>query len=118
MRERIVRMNLNRQRFFGEQQFEQQSRVWRFHIRALKPKFADRDAVRLDIAPGQEIGAPPGFAHNSRAGMFDRHDVLLFVAGSDQMRPDRKMAASLNSLIEWLTLGSPGSRRVWKTDQE
>ena len=33
MRERIVRMDLNGQRLFGEQQLEQQSRVWRITIR-------------------------------------------------------------------------------------
>src|SRR4029077_8485432 len=80
MRERIVRMNLNRQRLFGEQQLEQQPWVWRFQIGALKPELADRDAVRLNIAPWQEVGAPPGFAHNSRAGMLDRHDVLQYGA--------------------------------------
>ena len=80
MREGIVGMNLNGQRLFGEQQLEQQGRVWRVDIGALKPEFADRDTVRLDIAPGQEVGAPPGLAHNSRAGMLDRHDVLLYGA--------------------------------------
>src|SRR5436305_8357359 len=76
MRECIVRVNLNGQRCLREQQLKQQSRVWRFHIGALKPKLADRDTVSLDVAPRQEVGAPPRLAHNPRAGMFDRHDTL------------------------------------------
>src|SRR5947209_6211551 len=83
MRERIVGMNLNGQRPFRKQQLEQQSRIWGFHIAALKPKLADRDTVSLDIAPGRKVCASPRLAHNPRAGMFDRHDVLLF-APSDR----------------------------------
>ena len=78
MRERIVRMNLNGQRLFGEQQLEQQGRIGRSRVGTLEPEFADCDTVRLDIAPGQQVGAPPRFAHNLRTGMFDRHDVLLY----------------------------------------
>src|ERR1700730_18446866 len=77
LREGIVRVNLDRQRFLGEQQLEEQGRVWRVHVWALKPEFADRDAILANLAPGPEIGASPGFAHDPHAGMFDRHDILL-----------------------------------------
>src|SRR4051794_4200566 len=74
----ITRVNLNGQWSLGKKQLKQQSRVWRFHIGTLKPKFADSDTVSLDIAPRQKVCASPRLAHNPRAGMFDRQDVLLF----------------------------------------
>ena len=81
MREGIVRVDLDGQRLFGQQQLEEQGRGRRVRVGTLKPEFANRGAVRLDLAPGQEIGTSPGFAHGPHAGMFDRHDVLL-VRGS------------------------------------
>src|SRR5271155_2401807 len=70
-------MNLDGQRFLREEQLEEQSRIGRIHVRALKPEFSDRDAIMIYLARGPEIGASPGFAHNPHAGMFDRHDLLL-----------------------------------------
>ena len=81
MREGIVRVDLDGQRLSGEQQLEQQGRGRRVRVGTLKPEFANRGAVRLDLAPGQEIGTSPGFAHDPHAGMFDRHDVLLVRVG-------------------------------------
>src|SRR5271163_4028295 len=70
-------MNLDGQWFLREEQLEEQSRIGRMHVRALKPEFSDGGAIVTCLAPGPEIGASPGFAHDLHAGMFDRHDLLL-----------------------------------------
>src|SRR4051812_4742452 len=73
MRERIIRMNLNGQRLFCEQQLEQEMRGGRGGVRALKTEPADPNTARLNFTPRQEVRAPPGLAYNPRRGMFDRH---------------------------------------------
>src|SRR5690349_2733934 len=106
MGERIVRVNLNGQWLFREQQLEQQMRVWGFRIGALKPKLPDRDTPRRNIRPRQEVGAPPGLAHHPRAGMFNRHvrtarAAVLPAAGeslwlSRPLLPSRRLQSSIS----------------------
>jgi len=69
----IVRMNLDRQRFAGKQELEQQSRAWRIFIDALKPQLSDGALRSVNTAPGIEISDPPKLAHGLHGGMFDGH---------------------------------------------
>ena len=73
LREGVVRVNLDGQRFIREQQLEQQCGGWSGQIGTLKPQLTYRDAAALKLAPGPEIGTSPGFVHDLHAGMFDRH---------------------------------------------
>ena len=57
--ESIVGMDLEGQRFRRKQQLEQQCRIWRGSVYALKPQFADRFAIRRRVVPGQQIDASP-----------------------------------------------------------
>jgi hypothetical protein len=68
-------VNLDGQRFIREQQFEQQRGEGSGLIGTLKPQLAYRHAAGLNLAPGPEIGASPGFVYDLHAGMFDRHIV-------------------------------------------
>jgi hypothetical protein len=70
-------VNLDGQRFCREQQLEQQCRLRRLRVRTLKPEFADRSAIVMDLTPGPKIGASPGFTYDPRAGMFDPDNILL-----------------------------------------
>jgi hypothetical protein len=79
LREGIVRVNLDGKRLGREQQLEQQGRVWRIDIGALKPEFADRDAIIAHLAPGAEFDAAPGFAHRPHGSALNRQKFLLIL---------------------------------------
>lgn len=82
----VVRMNLDRERFVGEQQLQQQGGIGRGRIRALKPDFADRAIDRTCRAPGARIAASPGLAYCLRARVFDRDGDLLSEDGPIRAR--------------------------------
>ena len=82
-RKRIVRMNLNRERLGGEEQFEQQRRLGRSVVRSLKPQFPDRAVCRRRLAPRTQIDAAPRLRLGSHDGMFDRQDGLLTCGATD-----------------------------------
>src|ERR1700730_7001733 len=46
-------------------------RIFNFYGRRNSPDIADRAAIVANLAPGPEIGASPGFAHDLHAGIFD-----------------------------------------------
>jgi hypothetical protein len=76
--EAVIRMNLNGELFVGEQQFKQQGWVRSSCAGPLKPEFANRFALGIDRAPGNERLASPRFANNLSSGVFDRYGTLLF----------------------------------------
>ena len=94
--EGVIRMNLDGQRLRREQQLEEQGRIRRVDVGALKPDFADGDAIVAHVAPGPEIDAAPGFAHRPNAGMFDRHYFLL--VGAAQIESPRPRTSGRSSL--------------------
>jgi len=74
-RKRIVRMDLNRQRRAGEQQFEKQGRNRRIAVGALEPKLSHRIHGTVDAAPRLEIADAPGLVHGPHGRVFDGHRV-------------------------------------------
>src|SRR5271168_3842303 len=71
----VVRMNLDRQGFAGEQEFEEQGRGLGMLARPFEPQFADGIARAVKAAPGWQIADPPRLVNDPHVGKLGRHKL-------------------------------------------
>jgi hypothetical protein len=73
--ESVVRMNLDRQWFAGEQEFEEQSRGLGMLVRPFEPQFANGIGRAVKAAPGVQIADPPRLVNDPHGGKLGRHKL-------------------------------------------